>query len=317
MHTGVARHLTPFAEDVQRGLTSTNQKQLSPSFLYDDLGSALFEAITLLPEYGLTRADERLIQRLAPELVAHLPSLSLVAELGSGSGKKTRHILEALLERRGAIAYYPIDVSQGALDVCERELSPAADVRPVRASWLDGLEEVLQNRGADPLLLLFLGSTIGNLGRQEITVFLQGLRRLLRPGDLLLVGADLVKPLDLMLPAYDDPTGVTAAFNRNLIGRINRELGGTFDLAAFRHEARWDEVERRIEMHLVSTHRQSVHIGALHLQVQFEEGESIFTEASHKFTQSELSCYAREAAFGVVQTWTDTEWPFAETLWKV
>ena len=315
MFTGLAPHLSSFAVDVIRGLTSSGQKQLSPSFLYDDLGSALFEAITLLPEYGLTRADERLVERLAPEIVGYLRSLSLVAELGSGSGRKTRRILEALLNARGAAAYYPIDVSQGALDACERDLSTVADVRPVRASWLEGLKEVVEKRGDAPLLLLFLGSTIGNLPRSEIIPFLGDVRSHMQPGDLFLIGVDLLKGEDVMLAAYDDPTGVTAAFNRNLLGRINRDLGGHFDLTAFRHEARWHAAERRIEMHLVSRREQTVSIDALRTSVRFDEGESIWTEASHKFGADELNAYARQANFALLQTWVDLEWPFAETLW--
>jgi L-histidine N-alpha-methyltransferase len=316
MSVVLAPRLSQFALDVAEGL-SQPQKRLSPSYLYDDLGSALFEAITLLPEYGLTRADERLLAAIGSELGRDVGRLSLVAELGSGSGKKTRHILNAVSKQHGRVPYFPIDVSASALDACRRELSDLAEVRPLCQTWLEGLTRLTRERpSADPMLLLFLGSSIGNIDRAEIPTFLQSLRAHLREGDLFLLGADLVKPIDRMIVAYDDPTGVTAAFNRNVLGRMNRELDARFDLSLFEHEARWMPEECRIEMHLVSRRRHSVYIGALETSFNFREGETIWTESSHKFTLAELNQLANSSGFQPADTWTDEEWSFAEALWE-
>lgn len=308
--------LSPFALEVLDGLTAP-QKKLSPRFFYDDLGSALFEAITLLPEYGLTRADERLLRAHAPDIARYIGRVGTVAELGSGSGKKTRHILEALSSHNPAIRYRAIDVSQAALAVCERELEAVCEINPICDDWMQGLETIAHQRhGAKPLLLLFLGSSIGNLERNGIPQFLRELRSHLLPGDFFLLGADLVKDVRRMLAAYDDPTGVTAAFNLNLLARINRELDSTFDLRNFAHEVRWDDIEQRIEMHLLCCRDQSIYFGALDTTVNFEAGETIWTESSHKFTCGELDEYARSSGFQAVAAWVDQEWPFAETLWR-
>ncbi len=316
MQTAVQQELTPFALNVAEGLTQT-QKYLSARFFYDDLGSALFQTITVLPEYGLTRADERLLQKHSSEIVAKLRSPLLVAELGSGDGSKTAHILRAAQESRLSPRYFPIDVSHAALDVCKRELQSFGEVHPIADDYLAGLRQVRDQRTAnDQLLLLFLGSTIGNFERESIPAFLQNVRGLLRPGDLFLIGADLVKPESTLLAAYDDSLGVTAAFNLNLLRRINQELGGDFDLNTFTHRAIWNEQHRRIEMHLVSNLDQIVYLEALQLAVLFRRGETIWTESSHKFSVGELSTLGFEAGFAIVSTWTDQEWPFAESLWR-
>jgi dimethylhistidine N-methyltransferase len=303
--------LSAFARDVAEGL-SASVKKLSPQYLYDDLGSALFEAITLLPEYGLTRADERLIARHARAII-DAGDFETICELGSGSGRKTRHILEAA--GRDAV-YHPIDVSDAALATCKRELGTLARVEAVHADWVDGLRTIRRKRSEAPLLLLFLGSSIGNLDRAEIIPFLTTVRTTLRPGDCFLIGFDLVKDVDRMLEAYDDATGVTAAFNLNLLGRMNRELQADFDLRSFTHEARWNADARRIEMHLVSSRAQRVWVGALESEFLFEAGETIWTESSHKFLRDELAGLARGAGFKELNIWIDSEWPFAEALWR-
>jgi L-histidine N-alpha-methyltransferase len=316
MAASVQQCLSFFAEAVLTGLTAT-QKHISARYFYDDLGSALFEAITLLPEYGLTRADERLLRTYAPDVARYL-NLTDVAELGSGNGKKTRHVLEALCRRNQVLCYRPIDVSQAALIACERELENICDIRPICADWMDGLQAIAHARqGEGRLLLMFLGSSIGNLDRSAMPQFLRDLRRHLSPGDYFLLGADLVKDVNQMLAAYDDPTGVTAAFNLNLLGRMNRELEADFDLRTFAHEVRWNERDRRIEMHLLSCRNQRVHFRALDLAVDFEDGETIWTESSHKFTVRELEDYAQSSGFQAVMAWVDHEWPFAEVLWRV
>lgn len=316
MPVSVKPQLSQFALDAAKGL-SLKQKKLSPRYFYDDLGAALFEAITLVPEYGLTRADERLIGQHASQIVGAIGAVRTVAELGSGTGKKTKRILEASSKLFSPIIYRPIDVSSAALASCERELSGLARVQPICGDWMEGLATAVRLRSpGTPLLLLFLGSSIGNLDREHLVSFLRQLRSHLRPGDFFLLGADLVKDIETMLAAYDDPTGVTAAFNLNVLGRMNRELAANFDLSSFAHEVRWSSDSRRIEMHLRSHEDQSVSIEALETIFDFRAGETIWTESSHKFTEAELVSYARSSGFSPIHMWIDREWPFAEALWR-
>ncbi len=309
--------LSQFALDVAEGLSLHSQKKISPKYFYDDLGSALFEAITLLPEYGLTRAGERLLKAHASDILSTTGSLAAVAELGSGSGSKTRHILRAALRLGDRLIYHPIDVSASALALCERQNCDLTTVVPIRSDWMDGLAEIARVRVSEsPLLLLFLGSSIGNLSRRDIPDFLQQIRAHLRSGDYFLLGVDLVKEVRRMLAAYDDPMGVTSAFNLNLLSRMNRELDANFELRSFSHEVRWDEEERRIEMHLRSRREQSVHIAALDSVFHFRDGETIWTESSHKFAETELSSLASANGFVPNSIWIDSEWPFAEALWQ-
>jgi dimethylhistidine N-methyltransferase len=247
--------------------------------------------------------------------------VSIVAELGSGSGRKTRSILEALAAQQGAapLTYAPVDVSASALEACQQAMQQVdgVTVEPTVGTYLDGLRVALQRR--DPhqhALVLFLGSTIGNFQRTEVSRFLQGVRAQLRRGDCLLLGADLEKPASQLELAYDDPAGVTAAFNRNLLGHLNRTLGADFQLHRFRHLAIYNRAERRIEMYLESTEAQQVWMEELDLRVDLHKGERILTEYSHKFRLEELRGYAREAAFEPVEEWVDREWPFAECLWR-
>ena len=306
-----------FAREVCRDL-SKPQKELHSKYLYDELGSALFEAITRLPEYGLTRADERVLRCYSPEIARLVPESSAVIELGSGTGEKTRYVLNALRRSGSAVRFFPIDVSSQALARCESALADIAEVYPIEQPYLEGMANAVAcRRPGETFLVLFLGSTIGNFERPRALAFLQDLRRSLAPGDLLLVGADLVKDRPQMLLAYDDPIGLTAAFNLNLLGRINRELGANFELRAFQHEARWNEQERRIEMHLRSRVPQTVTIGQAGFPIRFEAGETIWTESSHKFLLSEMRPMAEQAGFQVLAQWVDREWPFVESLWAV
>lgn len=312
----VRSQLAIFAKDVLGGLTQ-RPKQLPSQYLYDEVGSALFEAITFLPEYGLTRADQRVIERCAPKLVEVLPHPLIIAELGSGSGLKTRHIVSEFAARKG-LTYYPIDVSLSALERCRSELAPYCEVHPVYDTYVAGLSSVVAKRpSGHRLLVLFLGSTIGNFSPDAARDFLAQVRALLRPGDAVLVGADLVKEEQRLLVAYDDPAGVTAAFNKNVLCRINRELGGGFDTRKFEHVARYDAAHQRIEMHLRCVERQTVMIGALDRTFSFRTGETIWTESSHKFTAEQLSILAANCGFAQHTTWIDDEWPFAECLWTV
>ncbi|MGA7849653.1 MAG: L-histidine N(alpha)-methyltransferase [Terriglobales bacterium] len=308
-----------FAYDVRAGLTRPEQKELPSKYFYDDVGSALFEVISHLPEYGLTRADERLLRRHAGEIVERLDASVSVAELGSGSGKKTRWILEAL-SQRGRIFYYPVEISRSALAMCERELSDidAISIVGFEREYLDGLLEVAaQRKRGQYLLVLFLGSTIGNFDRPAGVKFLMEVRRILEPGDSLLLGTDLEKPAAQLLKAYDDELGVTAAFNLNLLARVNRELDADFDLSQFAHLARINHEARSVEMHLQSMRRQTVRIPAADLRVEFLEGETIWTESSHKYSTDEVSQMARAAGFCCQAQWIDEQWPFAENLLTV
>jgi L-histidine N-alpha-methyltransferase len=300
-----------FAREVRAGLTRPDQKRLPCRYFYDDVGSALFEAITRLPEYGLTRADARIIEANASDIAAMFPPGAIVAELGSGSGAKTRKLLEAM----GPVTYCPIDVSPAALAVCARELSSVADVQPIEGSYIDGLREVAaRRRPGQALAVLFLGSTIGNFERDDAREFLYSIGRELAAGDALLLGTDLVKPAAQLLDAYDDPTGVTAAFNLNILGRINRELDANFDLRRFDHLVRYNQAAQRIEMHLLSLAGQCVRIPKAELTVRIEAGETIHTESCHKFRLAQIAEMGRPAGFRVAGQWIDDQWDFAETL---
>jgi len=312
----VANPSFEFAADVRAGLTKSGQKELPSKYLYDDVGSALFEVISFLPEYGLTRADERLLRRHSGDVVDLLATPVAVAELGSGSGKKTRWILEALC-RRQHTSYYPIEISRTALAMCERELRDidSTSILGCEREYLDGLLEVAaKRRKGHHLLVLFLGSTIGNFDRMAGLKFLNQVRRILKPGDSMLLGTDLEKSHAQMIAAYDDELGVTAAFNLNLLARINRELDADFDLSQFAHVARFNREVRSIEMHLRSKRKQIVTIPKSELVVEFVEGETIWTESSHKYTTGEVSHLARNAGFRCRAQWVDEQWPFAESL---
>lgn len=318
MATAVAAQYSriDFRSEVLAGLVRAGQKELPSKYLYDEVGSALFEVISVLPEYGLTRADERLLRRYAGEMVSGLASPLIVAELGSGSGKKTRWILEAL-SRRQRTTYCPIEISPTALAQCEKELGQIEHVSIVgyERSYLDGLQAVADRRqDGERLLVLFLGSTIGNFDRPAGEVFLGEIRRILNDGDALLLATDLEKPVAQLLAAYDDPAGVTAAFNLNLLARVNRELHANFDLSAFRHEARYNARERRVEMHLRSLCGQRIVIPSARWPVWLAKDETIWTESSHKYQMEEIPAMARRTGFCCEHQWVDAEWPFAQSL---
>ena len=313
----IAQHSRPdLAADVRAGLLRPGQKELPSKYLYDEIGSTLFEAISVLPEYGLSRADERLLRRHAADIVSRLQPQVLVAELGSGSGKKTRWLLEALA-RRQRTTYCPIEISPTALARCESELGriESVSILGFERPYLDGLLAAASRRAPDDhLLVLFLGSTIGNFDRDAAERFLTEVRRVLYRGDALLLGTDLEKPLPQLLAAYDDPLGVTAAFNLNLLARINRELRANFNLAAFRHEARYNSGMQRVEMHLRSMQDQVVSIPGAGCTVSFLKDETIWTESSHKYRAGEIAEMAARNGFRCDSQWLDSEWAFAESL---
>lgn len=300
---------------MRAGLAKTGQKELYSKYFYDDLGTALFEAITLLPEYGLTRADLRLLSKYAGELAERAGHLSVVAELGSGSGEKAYRILPHLSTGAG-LTYCPIDLSGAALVRCQRDLDDIPDLTivPIQDSYIDGLASATKLRKpGTSILVLFLGSSIGNFEPPVAEGFLETVRHNLKPGDVLLLSTDLVKDLDRMLAAYNDALGVTAAFNLNLLRRINRELGAAFDLSRFRHEARYNETEQRIEMHLRSTTDQAATING-QWRVELQRGETIWTESSYKFRTDQVRVMSDHAGFDCEAQWVDREWPFAQSV---
>jgi L-histidine N-alpha-methyltransferase len=301
-----------FAEDVRMGLTST-PKSLPPRYFYDALGSALFVAICELPEYTLTRAETSILRTSTASMVRGFGAPERVVELGSGDCRKSRILLEAILERQQALTFVPIDVDAGVLESSARELLASLPTLTIEAMCGDfrDVAEVLQPIHGRTVVL-FLGSTIGNLDPLSAAGLLRNVRKILAPGDALLLGADLRKPKKIIEPAYDDALGVTAAFNLNLLVRINRELGGHFDLSKFAHHAFFNEEKSRIEMHLVSRQPQRVSIDGLTLD--FADGESIHTENSYKYTDADLQELADAGGFSLAQRWRDADNLFTDVL---
>lgn len=302
-----------FAAALRAGL-ARRPRRIPCEFLYDELGSALFEAITRTPEYGLTRADERLLRRHADSILAFLPPPTAIVELGSGGGGKARPLVAALA-RREPPRYFAIDVSAAALARCRAALRPEVEAICLAATFLDGLRALSSLRPPRArLLVLFLGGSIGNFPPRAAASFLAQVRALLRPADALLLGADTERRAERLLPAYDDAAGVTAAFNLNLLARINRELRAQIPLRAFRHEARFNAARRRVEMHLVARAAVDLVIPGAAWRGRLRAGESLWTESSHKFAPEEVRALGARAGFRPAAQWLDQEWPFAETL---
>jgi dimethylhistidine N-methyltransferase len=316
LHTAAASPSNSFADDVRRGLTAT-PKFLLPHYFYDALGSALFSAICELPEYYVTRAEEEILRSRAMEIAAAFGPRVRLVELGSGSARKTRHLIDAILARQASLDYFPVDVDAGILASSGQALLhdyPRLSIDAICGDFRNPatlLRPYLPPSDARTIVL-FLGSSIGNLDPAAAGAMLSNLRTALSPGDALFLGADLRKSPSILEPAYDDALGVTAAFNLNLLGRINRELGGTFDLASFAHRAYYNEAEGRIEMHLVSRNAQRVLIDGY--EVAFEDGESIHTENSYKYDDPSLNALAEAGGFTIEQRWSDSKGYFADLL---
>ena len=310
--------LAEFAAEVRRDLALA-PKQLQSKYLYDALGSSLFEAICRLPWYRITRAESALLTRHAAEVVSALgdEDRATLVELGCGSGEKLVVLAEALQAAGGSARVHLIDISSQALEQTEQRLTGLRHFSVVghQSTYEVGLRRAAAARTGDGLMLvLLLGSNIGNFDAPAALDFLRRIRMALRPGDLLLLGADLVKPEHELQLAYADPLGVTAAFNKNLLVRINHELGGDFDLAAFDHLAAWNPTEQRIEMHLVSRTAQTVTIKAAHVSVAFEPGERIWTESSYKYEPEQIESMAVNTGFAMRDQWIDTDARFALSL---
>ena len=306
-----------FAAEVRRDLALT-PKQLQSKYLYDALGSSLFEAICRLPWYRITRAEHRLLITHAAEIVAAVGAeRSTIVELGCGSGEKLAVLAEALQSSGGSARVHIIDISSQALEQTEQRLTRLQHVSVVghQSTYEVGLRRAAEAReGSGAMLVLLLGSNIGNFDTPAALAFLRRIRQVLQPGDLLLLGADLVKPEGDLQLAYDDPLGVTAAFNKNLLVRINNELGGNFDLGAFDHRAAWNRDEQRIEMHLVSRAGQSVTIAAAGMSVSFARGEHIWTESSYKYEPDQIERMGVETGFALRDQWIDDDARFALSL---
>ena len=316
LHSAGTSASDSFAADVRRGLSAT-PKFLLPHYFYDALGSALFSAICELPEYYVTRAEDEILSSKSAEIAGAFGPRVRLAELGSGSARKTRHLLDAVLARQTALDFFPVDVDAGILTSSGRELLheyPRLSITAICGDFREPatlLGPVLAPSD-ERTIVLFLGSSIGNLDPAAAGAMLANLRTALAPGDALFLGVDLRKSRSILEPAYDDSLGVTAAFNRNLLARINRELGGTFDVAAFEHRAYYNDAEGRIEMHLVSTKAQRVLIDGY--EVAFEEGESIHTENSYKYDDASLHSLAEAGRFTIERRWCDGNGYFADLL---
>ena len=307
---GVEGAQATFADDVRRGLTSS-PKVLYPKYLYDELGSRLFEAITALPEYYVTRCEAEILRQHAGDIAAALGGPLWLVELGSGDGQKTRLLIDALLARQETLEYVPVDISESAVEISSRSLLlsyPALRITAYIGEYHAALRMIRKERAAPGCpLVLFLGSTLGNMDPEERLGFLLDVRKLLNPGEGFLLGVDLQKPEKVLIPAYDDPLGVTAAFDLNLLVRINRELGGTFEIGRFRHRALYDAERGRIEMRIESLEAQTVPLRGLGIEISFAAGETIHTESSYRFDRGQLAALGRETGFVLRQEWTDPE----------
>lgn len=295
--------------DVRRGLTAS-PKTLPPKWFYDARGSELFEEITALPEYYPTRAEREILLARSAE-IAEVSGMRTLVELGSGSSDKTRHLIDAA---PGLDAYVPVDVSESALTGAGRSLlaeRPELTVEALIADFTGGLD-LPSTPG--PRLVAFLGGTVGNLLPQERAAFLSSVRDFMSPGDTLLLGTDLVKDEATLVAAYDDAAGVTAAFNKNVLSVLNRELGADFDPDAFSHVARWDPERSWIEMRLRARSALSVKLPALDLAIDFERGEELRTEVSAKFTEEGVRAELAAVGLETVRWWTDRERRFALSL---
>lgn len=304
-----------FADDVRAGLLA-QPKHLFPKYFYDELGSQLFDAVCLLPEYYLTRAENEILTRYADEIIQSVDGHKTLLEMGSGSASKTRLIIEALLNHQPDLHFIPVDISATALENSSRVLLqsyPRLRITAYASDYYDGLAE-LRKEARGRTLALFLGSNIGNFDAREARTFLRALRSVLRAGDALLLGADLKKSKEVLEAAYDDALGITAAFNLNLLARINREFEADFDLRAFRHYVEYNEERGRVEIYIESLRDQSVTLRKLDINIRFLKGERIHTENSYKYDLDDLSALATETGFERTRTWLDEREQFSSNL---
>ena len=307
-----------FAEDVRRGL-SEQPKHLFAKYLYDDLGSQLFEAICHLDEYYLTRAESEILTRYADEIVESVSGEKTLIELGSGGASKTRTIIESLLNQQPELLFIPVDISALALENSSRSLLRSYSqlrIEAYAADYFDGLAAI-RNENHGRILGLFLGSNIGNFELNQAADFLREIRSVMRDGDALLLGADLKKDAHILEAAYNDALGVTRAFILNQLGRINRELGGNFDLWAFGLRSFYNDAASRVEVYLESLRSQSVDVRALDMIVNFDAGERIHMENAYKYDLETLRELGRRTGFKLERTWLDKQERFSSNLFRV
>lgn len=304
--------------EVRRGLLR-HPRSLSPWMFYDSEGSRLFERITQLPEYYLTRTERNILANFAVAIVteAHLDSSGplRVVELGAGTAPKTAVLLDAVVRLHGEVLYTPVDVSPDALDIAREKIAsllPEVSVKPIVSNYVTHPPRLEPFKGTT--LAIYLGSSIGNFSPEEARAILHSLSSQLQSGDALLLGTDMVKDGSILLAAYDDRDGITAEFNLNILHRLNRDLGADFDPANFQHRALWNYVRSRIEMHLESTQGQRVRIAQAGLDLSFEASETIHTENSYKFSREAIRILLKDAGFAVEQSWTDPRDWYAVTL---
>jgi len=298
--------------DVFDGLQKT-PKSLPPKWFYDSVGSDLFDQITRLPEYYPTRAEAEILRTRSAE-IAEASEADTLVELGAGTSEKTRQLLDALRDRGSLRGFVPFDVDANMLSTTATAIQgeyPGIEIKAVCGDFEEHLTEI---PGGGRRLFVFLGSTIGNLTPGPRADFLATLAAVMRPGDTLLLGTDLVKDTDRLVRAYDDAAGVTARFNRNVLAVVNRELDADFDVDAFQHVARWNTDDERIEMWLRSDRRHRVRVGALDLAVEFEAGEEMLTEVSCKFHPDGVRTELAEAGLRGIRWWTDGAGDFGLSL---
>jgi L-histidine Nalpha-methyltransferase len=309
--------VSPIAEEVMHGLAA-QPRHLPPKLFYDAEGSRLFDQITETPEYYPTRTERAILREFAGDMVQQTGNNLTLVELGAGSASKTQVLIHALLRRQLRADFYPVDVSSSALQGALASLNghfPRLRVSPIVADYTHHLPDLGQFPGRK--LVLFLGSTIGNFEPEEAEEFLRNVRGSLEKGDALLIGFDLIKDAGVLDAAYNDAQGVTAAFNKNMLVRINRELGGSFDVDAFEHVAFWNKKKSRIEMHLESQYEQTVWIEDLGRGFHFDQGERIHTENSYKFNDRSMRRMLRRSGFKLEKSWTDAKGWFCEALARV
>lgn len=307
-----------FARDIRRGLSAT-PKHLFPKYLYDKLGSRLFEAICEVDEYYLTRAEDEILTNNADEIVQAIPDCRTLIELGSGSAEKTRKIIEAFMRRQDELLFMPIDISASALEESSLVLLssyPRLRIEGYAADYFQALA-ALPALGPQPVLVLFLGSNIGNFEPEEALNFLTSIRRVLRKQDALLLGADLKKDRVTLEAAYNDALGVTRAFIVNELQRINREAGANFDLWAFGLRSAYNESAGRVEVYLESLRPQSIDIRGLGMSIQLAAGERIHIENAYKFDLESLRGLAGKTGFALERTWLDQQGRFSSNLFRV
>jgi L-histidine N-alpha-methyltransferase len=309
--------VSPIAEEVLRGLIAS-PRRLPPKLFYDAAGSQLFDQITETPEYYPTRTERAILQEYSAEIVRQAGTNLTLVELGAGSASKTEVLIEALLRRQLRADFYPVDVSSSALQGALTTLNgrfPRLRVSPIVADYTQRIPDLNALPGRK--LVLFIGSTIGNFEPEEALAFLKNVHRSLQPGDAVLIGFDLIKDAGVLHNAYNDAQGVTATFNKNMLVRINRELGGSFDIDSFEHVALWNRRKARIEMHLESLYEQTVWVQDLGRGFHFEKGERIHTENSYKFNGASIARLLRRSGFTLERRWTDPQGWFCEALARV